>query len=115
MLGVTLDYIVWQPCILKQHSHYNDPWRYNCNDSNSLKELSRPHASVAKRKPILVYDVRTLKTTDHVSLADAASSIGVDPGQIRQSAANGWMIAKRYICGYTIEALFLNMRKQGIE
>ncbi|HSW62402.1 MAG TPA: hypothetical protein VLH56_03655 [Dissulfurispiraceae bacterium] len=111
----SLDALSWEPRITKHPPHYDDPWRYNCNDTNSLKELSRPHASIAKRKPMLVHDVRTLKTTDHVSLADAASSIGVNPGQVRQSAANGWMIAKRYICGYTIESLFANMKKQGIE
>ena len=111
----SLDFFSWEPCILRHSSHYDDPWRYNCNDTDSLKELSRHHASIAKRKPMLVYDVKTLKTTDHVSLAAAAASIRVDPGQVRQSAANGWMIAKRYLCGYTIEALFSNMKKQGLE
>ena len=97
----------WQPCILKHPPFYDDPWRDRTPDI--VKQRASP-----QRKPVLVYDSKLLTTTDYASFHEAAFSLSVDAAQVSQSARNSWYIGKRYICGYTIQQLFDNMKKHGL-
>ena len=109
----------WEPRILKHPARFDNPWDYdydNYHEAQNRRQAitGKSHASVARRKPVLMYDSQTLKMTDYVSYAEAARDISADPGQILQAVRNGWYVGKRYICGYTIQQLFDNMAKHGL-
>lgn len=104
---LNLEAYEWQPCILKHPPFYDDPWR------DRKPEIPTRRAN-PKRKPVLVYDTRLLTTTDYPSFHTAAIALSVDAAQVSQSARNAWYIGKRFICGYTIQQLFDNMKKHGL-
>jgi hypothetical protein len=100
----------WEPCICKHGPKYDDPWTYNC-------ESYKPRPGVAKRKSraVLVYDMATLQTSDFESQAEAARQINVHHrARVSLSAKTVIVLLSRYICAYTIQGLFDNMKANGL-
>jgi len=100
-----ISHMSWEPCIMKHGAHYDDPF---------ISTTSHRPPKPSRLKPILMYDMKTLKTSDYQSAFIAADAINADAANIRRSANRKYIVNGRWLFGFTIQGLFDNMKANGL-